>query len=214
MKKNLSVFLIIWLFIIWIWFWIYAYLSGIDLKDFFSWNKFSLETKIFFLSLLYIFRNYLLIPSTILILLTWFILRDFWLTLAISTIWVGIWILQTYFVWKTFSKNLENSKKFQVIENYRKKIKENWFQVIFFASLIPIIPVDLVYYAAALSKYDIKKFFLAGILWELPLIILYSYLWKNAEKYIFFIWWFFIILGIFYFSYKFFRREKTLNYKK
>lgn len=209
MKKNLSVFLIIWLFIIWIWFWIYAYLSGIDLKDFFSWNKFSLETKIFFLSLLYIFRNYLLIPSTILILLTWFILRDFWLTLAISTIWVGIWILQTYFVWKTFSKNLENSKKFQVIENYRKKIKENWFQVIFFASLIPIIPVDLVYYAAALSKYDIKKFFLAGILWELPLIILYSYLWKNAEKYIFFIWWFFIILGIFYFSYKFFRREKN-----
>jgi hypothetical protein len=29
---------------------------------------------------------------------------------------------------------------------------------------VPIIPVDLIYYAAALSKYDVKKFFLAGIL--------------------------------------------------
>lgn len=207
MKKNFSIILIIFLFIIWISFWFYSYLNWIDLKHFFYWDNFSLETKIFFLSLLYIFRNYLLIPSTILILLTWFVLKDFYLTLAISTIWVGIWILQTYFVWKTFSENLWDSEKFKIIKNYKEKIKENGFQVIFFASLIPIIPVDLVYYAAALSKYDIKKFFLAGILWELPLIILYSYLWKNAEKYIFFIWWFFLILGIIYFSYKFFKKE-------
>jgi len=38
------------------------------------------------------------------------------------------------------------------------------FEAICPASLVPIIPVDLVYYAAALSKYNIKKFFLAGIL--------------------------------------------------
>jgi hypothetical protein len=36
--------------------------------------------------------------------------------------------------------------------------------VIFFGSLIPVLPVDLIYYAAALSKYDIRKFFLAGIM--------------------------------------------------
>ena len=86
-----------------------------------------------------------------------------------------------------------------------EKIKENWFKVIFFGSLIPVLPVDLIYYAAALSKYDIKKFFLAWILWETPLIILYCYMWAEAEKYFAYIVWIFTILWtlyVFYILYK------------
>ena len=195
MKRKITLWIIIWLFSIWIIFVLISYFYWIDLKELFvKWNI-SIEEKVWLIALLYIFRNYLLIPSTVLILITWFILQNFILTLVISTIWVWVWILQTYFVWSNLSWELE-------------KIKQNWFKVIFFASLVPIIPVDLVYYAAALSKYNIKKFFLAGILWEFPLIVLYSYLWKEADKYTKYIIIFFVTLWIFYFSYLYLKEKR------
>ncbi len=207
MKRKIILWIIIWLFSIWIIFVLISYFYWIDLKEFFARRSISIEGKVCLIALLYIFRNYLLIPSTVLILLTWFILQNFILTLVVSTIWVWVWILQTYFVWSNLSWELENKKYSKTIKSYQEKIKQNWFKVIFFASLVPIIPVDLVYYAAALSKYNIKKFFLAGILWEFPLIVLYSYLWKEADKYTKYIIIFFVTLWIFYFSYLY-RKEK------
>lgn len=208
MKWKKALILIIFLFIIWISWAIYAYFSGFDLKIFFENSSYGIYTKIWIMSLLYIFRNYLFIPSTLLILLTWFILQDFVITLIISTIWVWIGILQTYFVWVTLADEIKKNKHYEVIKSYQEKIKKNWFKVIFFASLVPIIPVDLVYYAAATTKYDIRKFFLAGLLWEFPLIVLYSWLWKEAEKYIFQIIWVFVILWILYFWYLFWKKKK------
>lgn len=201
MKKKVFLFLIIFLFGIGIFLAIYSYSTGFDIKNFFEKSEFGLVAKVWILSFLYIFRNYLFIPSTLLILLTGFILQDFILTLIVSTIWVWIWILQTYFVGMTFADSVEKNKHYETIKKYQEKIKQNGFRVIFFASLIPIIPVDLVYYAAATTKYDIRKFFLAWILWEFPLIILYSWLGMEAKKYIFYIMGIFIVLGILYFGY-------------
>ncbi|RAL57784.1 hypothetical protein BLD25_00295 [Candidatus Gracilibacteria bacterium GN02-872] len=207
MKRKITLGIIIGLFSIGIIFVLISYFYGIDLKELFVKGNISIEEKVGLIALLYIFRNYLLIPSTVLILITGFILQNFILTLVVSTIGVGVGILQTYFVGSNLSGELENKKYSKTIKSYQEKIKQNGFKVIFFASLVPIIPVDLVYYAAALSKYDVKKFFLAGILGEFPLIVLYSYLGKEADKYTKYIIIFFVTLGIFYFSYLY-RKEK------
>ncbi|RKW24647.1 TVP38/TMEM64 family protein [Candidatus Gracilibacteria bacterium] len=205
MNKNLALKIIIILFVIGIVTSLTMYFSGFKFEDFLEEHNFGMGVKISFLLLFFTFRNYFFIPSTIVILLAGFILQDFWPTLIVSEIGVGIGLLQTYFVGKTFEGHFENTNKFRVIKSYMKKIKENGFKVIFFGSLIPVLPVDLIYYAAALSKYDIRKFFLAGIMGETPLIILYCYMGAEAEKYFAYIVGIFTILGtlyVFYILYK------------
>ena len=207
MNKNLALKIIIILFVIGIVTSLTMYVSWFKFEDFLEEHNFWMWVKISFLLLFFTFRNYFFIPSTIVILLAWFILQDFWPTLIVSEIWVWIWLLQTYFVGKTFEWHFENTNKFRVIKSYMKKIKENWFKVIFFGSLIPVLPVDLIYYAAALSKYDIRKFFLAGIMWETPLIILYCYMWAEAEKYFAYIIWIFTILWTLYAFYLLYKHK-------
>lgn len=211
MKKNTTLKIIILFFIIWIFLLIYSYFSGFKIENFFDKNNYSLELKIFIIFLLYFFRNYLLVPSTFLILLTGYLLQNFYLSFFVSLIWVWIWIIQTYFVGKTIWEEFWKNKRFKRIKIYQEKFKKNWFKFIFFSTLVPILPVDIIYYAAASTNYDFKKFFLAGILWELPLIILYSYLWKDAEKYSNLIILSFIILWLLYLIYLFFENKKTKN---
>ncbi len=186
MKKNhkkIFTYIIIFLFIVWISSSLYLYFSGYKLEDLFHEKTLSLNIKIIIILILYFFRNYLFIPSTFAILFAGYFLQDFWITLIISIIWVSIWIFQTYFVWYVFWEDLKENKNFQLISKYNEKIKQNGFKVIFWWSLVPIIPVDILYYSAGLIKYNVVKAYLAGILWELPLIILYVYLWKEAYKY-------------------------------
>lgn len=181
-RKVLPFFIIL-LFIIGISWSIYLYIIDFDFENYFSYSPISIEWKIVIILLLYIFRNYLFIPSTLAILFTGFFLQDFWLTLYVSTIGVGIGILQVYLVGYIFWDSLKKYKHFQVISKYNSKIEKNGFKVIFFWTLIPMIPVDLIYYSAWFIKYKVWKVFLAGLLWEIPLIIIYSYLWKEAQKY-------------------------------
>lgn len=185
---------------------VYLYVTGFDFEAYF-WNiSLSFEVKIGIIFLLYIFRNFLLIPSTVAILFTGFFLQDFWTTLVISTIWVGIGIWQVYLVGSVFWDSLKQNKHFQIISKYNQKIEKNWFQVIFLWTLIPIIPVDIIYYSAWFIKYHIGKVFLAGLLGEFPLIIVYSYLGKEAQKYDHYFpyiaIWVIIILVIYFFMKK------------
>jgi len=46
------------------------------------------------------------------------------------------------------------------------------------------LPTDIICYTAWFSQYNFKKFLLAGFLWELTLVLLYSYLGKEANLYI------------------------------
>jgi len=209
--KKIFTLIIIFLFILWISASTYIYLSEFDLEDIFKENLFTLEIKIIIVLLLYIFRNYLLIPSTVAILFCGYFLQNFWLTLGLSIIGVWIGILQTYFVWYVFWEDLKENKKFQLISQYNDKIKQNGFKVIFFWSLFPIIPVDILYYSAWFVKYNLTKTFIAWIFWELPLIILYVYLWKEAYKYndylFYIVIWIIIILGVYYWIKKLFWKK-------
>lgn len=205
MKKNKKIIftsLILIFFITWLIFNLYFYINWINLKEYLSNLNLTIFNKIIIISFIYIFRNYLLIPSTIIILLTSYFLENFMLTLIISTIWVWVWIFQTYFVWYILSEDLEKNKNIKLIEKYKIKIKENWFKVIFTWAFFPIIPVDIIYYTAWILKYNVFKTFLAWLFWELPLIILYSYLWEKAkiyEKY--FIFTFLFIMFIFFINF-------------
>ncbi|MGE4443611.1 MAG: VTT domain-containing protein [Candidatus Altimarinota bacterium] len=186
MKKNhkkVFTFIIIFLFILGISSSLYLYFSGYKLEDLFHEKTLSLNIKIIIILILYFFRNYLFIPSTFAILFAGYFLQDFWITLIISIIGVSIGIFQTYFVGYVFGEDLKENKNFQLISKYNEKIKQNGFKVIFGGSLVPIIPVDILYYSAGLIKYNVVKAYLAGILGELPLIILYVYLGKEAYKY-------------------------------
>lgn len=195
--KKIITSIIILLFFIGICSSLFLYFSEFDYKNLFLEIDLTIYHKILIVLLLFFFRNYLLIPSTILILFTSYFLENFFLTLIISTIWVGIGIFQTYFVGYVFSEDVKNNKHYHKIEHYNNKIQEKWFTVIFFWALFPIIPVDLLYYSAWFVKYSPVFTFLAWVIWEFPLIILYSYLWEKAhsyEKYFLLVWLLIVLL--------------------
>lgn len=181
-KKILSITIVL-CFLLWITLSSYLYFSGFDFERYFQKVSFDMTTKIGIVLILYFFRNYLLIPSTILILFSWFFLQDFWVTLIVSIIWVSFGICQTYFVWYVFWEDLKSNKNFKLISKYNDKIEADGFKIIFIGSFFPVIPVDILYYSAWFVKYHFIKTYFAGIIWEMPLIILYVYLWKEAKAY-------------------------------
>lgn len=199
--KFIITIIILFLFIIWVSSSIFLYITWFDFQDFFSDLKLSINEKVIIVLILYFFRNYLLIPSTFLIIFTWFFLEDFLIWLVVSIIWVWIWIFQTYFVWYIFWEDLKNKSYYKLIEKYNNKIQNDWFKVIFIWSFFPIIPVDIFYYSAGFIKYSILKTFIAWLFWELPLIILYAYLWKEANNYTQYLWYIFLWIIILYLWY-------------
>lgn len=185
----------------------YLYFNWYNLESLFD-NNLSLTNKIIIIFLLYFFRNYLLIPSTVLILFAWYFLENFFLALIISTIWVSIWIFQTYFVWYIFNENLKTKKEFKIISKYSKEIKNNWFKVIFTSAFFPIIPLDIIYYSAWFIKYNLFKAYIAWITWEFLLIFLYTFLWDKANIYKEFLIYIFIFLIIIISIYYLFKKTK------
>ncbi len=200
--KKIIIWIIILLFLTWIWITTYLYFSDFSFEKYFENISLSLNQKIIIVILVYLFRNYLLLPSTVIILFAWYLLQNFTLTLILSILWVSFWILQSYFIWRVFSKDsLDWKKEKQLILKYNDKIQKDWFKVIFVWSLFPIIPVDLLYVSAWYIKYSAIKTFFAWILWEMPLIILYAYLWKESskyEEYFAIVWIIIFILFLFY----------------
>jgi len=188
----------------------YLYLNWYKLETLFD-NNLSLTNKIIIIFLLYFFRNYLLIPSTVLILFAWYFLENFLIALIISTIWVSIWILQTYFVWYIFNESLKTKKDFKIISKHSKEIKDNWFKVIFTSAFFPIIPLDIIYYSAWFIKYNIIKAYIAWITWEFLLIFLYTYLWDKAVIYKRYLIYIFIILIFLFLIYYIFKKIKKTS---
>lgn len=191
MKKKLKrilTIIILLLFIIWIIISWYLYSIWFDFKSYFLNLNISIYYKLLIILIFFIFRNFLFIPSTIIIILAWIILKNFYLTTIISLIWVSIWLIQTYMIWYLFAEDLKKSKFKKQIEKYNNEINEKWTKVIFLWSMFPALPTDIICYAAWFVKFNIFKFYVAWILWELPIILLYCYIWIQAEKYM----WFFI----------------------
>lgn len=208
--KNILFITVILLFISWIIFSLYLYFSWFSFQVFFSDTELSLNTKIAIVLLIYFFRNYLFVPSTVIILFTWYFLEIFWISLIVSLIWVSIWIFQTYFVWYLFKEELKNKKDFKLISKYSDKIEQNWFKVIFTWAFFPVIPLDILYYSAWFVKFNFFKAYLAWITWEFTLIVLYTYLGDQADiysKYLSYIFIIIVIIVLIYFLIKKFYKK-------
>ncbi|OIP53027.1 hypothetical protein AUK10_03005 [Candidatus Gracilibacteria bacterium CG2_30_37_12] len=183
-RKPLLLIIIILLFTVGIFTSTYLYITGFDLKAFFTSLDINIYGKIGILFLFYAFRNYLFVPSTVIIILSGVVLQDFLLTAIVSIIGVGIGIAETYTIGYLFRKNVvEDNKKLPIINKYKKQIQENGVKIVFFSCMFPLTPVDLLYYAAGFVKYRFTPFFLAAIAGEMWLILLYSYLGVEAQKY-------------------------------
>jgi len=203
-KKIITVILIIF-FIIWILFSVYLYNIWFRIEDLknYLWDNIYLIIIIFLL--LFSLRIFLFIPSTLIIIWLWILVDNFLLTLIISIIWIFIWLLQTYYIWYLLEEDLEWWNIIKKIEPHLLKIKENWFLYVFLWCLTPFFPTDLICYSSWFARYNLSKFLIAWMLWELPLIILYSYLGWKADLFIdnlnyIFIWIF--IIFIFYYIFK------------
>jgi len=179
-----------------------------DLEKYIWNNKLIL---IWLFLLIYSVRIFLFIPSTLIIIWLGLLSWDFLLTFLVSLVWILIWISQTYYIWYIIDSDLESNSKIKKIEPYLEKIRTNWFKYILFWCLTPIFPTDLICYSAWFIKYNFWKFILAWMLWEIPLILMYSYLWLEAEEiikkynYIFII---FIVIIILYFLFKIYKKKK------
>lgn len=75
-----------------------------------------------------------------------------------------------------FGDSFREKKELTLIKKYEEKIKKDGFKVVFFGSLVPTIPVDILYYTSGFMKLHFYKVLAAGLCGELPLILLYSYL--------------------------------------
>lgn len=200
-KKKFFTILISILFLVWISTSAYLYLSWFQFEAYFSSLQLSLWDKIWILMGLYTFRNYLFIPSTVLILFSGFFLQDFLITAIVSILWVSIGVLQAYFVGYVFGEDLKTKKSFALISKYNDKIENDGFKVIFAGAFFPVIPVDIFYYSAGFVKYNVIKAFFAWVLGEMPLILLYSYLGKKAHQYTEYLGYVAIALFILYLLY-------------
>lgn len=200
-RKSFLAIAIILLFTVGIVTSIYLYITGFDLKAFLISLNVNIYGKVGILLLLYTFRNYLFIPSTVIIILSGFVLQDFPLTAIVSIIGVGIGIAETYAIGYLFREDVVgDSKKLHMINKYKKQIQENGVKVVFFSCMFPLTPVDFVYYAAGFVKYKFFPFFIAAIMGEMWLILLYAYLGIEAEKYttfaVYFALFFAVLFGI------------------
>jgi uncharacterized membrane protein YdjX (TVP38/TMEM64 family) len=199
-RKILLTIVIVLLFIVGITTSLYLYSIGFDLENFLISLNIGIYEKIGIVLLLYVFRNYLFVPSTVIIILSGVILQDFLLTAIVSIIGVGIGIAETYAIGYLFREDIsETHKKLSIINKYKAQIQENGVRIVFFSCMFPLTPVDLLYYAAGFVKYRFIPFFLAALLWEMWLILLYAYLWVEAEKYtsfaVYFIAFFIVLFG-------------------
>ena len=180
-NKKLLIFFLALFFISWIIISLYLYNIWFKIDDLINY----IRNNILVVCLVFIFifsiRIFLFIPSTIIIIWLWLLIDNFLLTFIISSIWIFIWLIQTYFIGYLLEENLEWWKIIKKIKPHLLKIKEKWFLYIFLWCLAPILPTDLICYSAWFTRYKLSKFLLAWMLWEIPLILLYSYLWWKAD---------------------------------
>jgi uncharacterized membrane protein YdjX (TVP38/TMEM64 family) len=206
-KKILTI-LIILLFIIWIFFAIYFSWKGYkieDIKNFLPKNNYIISAIFLFI---FSVRIFVFIPSTMIIIAIGLLTNNFWLTFILSIIWIAIWLTQTYYIGYLLEEDLEWNKTIKKIKPQINKIKKDWFKYIFLWCLAPFFPTDLICYASGFIKYNYKKFLLAWILWELPLIFLYSFIWIKIEKYIVLFSYIFLFILIVYWVYLFLKNKK------
>jgi uncharacterized membrane protein YdjX (TVP38/TMEM64 family) len=179
-KKFLILFLALF-FISWIIISLYLYNIWFKIDDLINyiWNNILVVCLVFIF--IFSIRIFLFVPSTIIIIWLWLLIDNVLLTFIISSIWIFIWLIQTYFIGYLLEENLEWWKIIKKIKPHLLKIKEKWFLYIFLWCLAPILPTDLICYSAWFTRYKLSKFLLAWMLWEIPLILLYSYLWWKAD---------------------------------
>jgi len=211
-KQNIIKNLILFLFIIWLSISYYLYINHYRIENIsmILWEN-KIIILIFFL-LLFAFRIFLFIPSTLLIIWLWILINDFLLTFCISFFWVFIWLIETYYIWTLINWDLNNNHIYKKIKPFISKFNDNWFKITLIWCFLPFLPTDIICYTAWFVRYNIKKFLLAWMLWELSLVFAYSYFWANItylinkiNNYIFII---LIFLLLFYFILKKYIKNK------
>jgi uncharacterized membrane protein YdjX (TVP38/TMEM64 family) len=161
---------------------------------------------------LFLFRNYLFIPSTVIILITWALLQNFYLSIIVSIVGVSIGIAETYIIGYFIWKEMVDTSKLKIMNKYKKQIQDNGIKIVFFSCMFPLTPVDILYYAAGLIKYRFVPFFFAALLWEMWLILLYVFVWVQAEKYINDSIYFILVSLLVFWGYYFWKKkEKWLH---
>jgi len=179
-KKLLTIILGA-LFILWIMFSLYLKNIWFKIEDLAEYARDNTFIVILWSLFIFSIRIFLFLPISILIISLWTIIDNVLLLFLVSIIWVFIWALETYYIWFLIKDDLEWNKLIKKIEHHIAKIKDKWFIYIFIWSMLPIVPVDLVYYAAWFERYSIKKFIIASVLWSVPIVFLYSYLWEKSN---------------------------------
>ncbi len=162
---------------------VYLYTTGFDLEKFLTSLNVGIYGKIGIVLFLYTFRNYLFIPSTVIIIVSGIVFKDFTLTAVIAMTGVIIGLIQTYAIGYLFWEDLKRKKSFDIITKHHKEITKNGAKAIFFGAMFPSLPTDLVCYAAGFIKYNFPKFLLAATAGEFPIVMLYAFLGVQAEKY-------------------------------
>jgi uncharacterized membrane protein YdjX (TVP38/TMEM64 family) len=111
---------------------IYLYSTGFDLEKFLTSLNIGTPGKVGIILFLYTFRNYLFIPSTIIIIVSGIVLQDFVLTAILAMVGVIIGLVQTYAIGYLFREDLKKKKSFEIITKHHKEISKNGAKAIFF----------------------------------------------------------------------------------
>lgn len=82
--RNLSYILVISLFVCGIILLIWSYVHGFDLLEYIRHHESPQKAGLWIIGILFVFRNYIFLPSTVVILAAGYILQDFWLASIVS----------------------------------------------------------------------------------------------------------------------------------
>jgi uncharacterized membrane protein YdjX (TVP38/TMEM64 family) len=187
MKKKHRYILIAWASLIW-----GAWLLYLLRPEYFdSENIASLISElgiflIFIYLILFSVRGFLLLPSTIMIIIGALVFDPATL-LILGSLWVLISSSILYFLarylkfWKEAGKQFGKKK----IHKITKKINKHAFAYVTLWSAFPIVPTDLICIVAGATKMPYKKFAAWVLIGTLPFIYAYAILGESLSSYLF-----------------------------
>ena len=129
-------------------------------------------------TLLYILGTIFFIPGTVLTLIGGAVfgpLMGTIYTIIAATIGATTAFLIARYLGGSFIKTLETNK-FQQIQKYDNKIKENGLNVVLFLRFVPFFPFNVLNYALGLTKVKLSDYFFGSLFGMIPGTFVYVYL--------------------------------------
>ncbi len=166
--------IVLFLFVVWITTTLVMYWQWINFDSLFSLLGDNQWGLVLAFIAVYVLRNYLLIPPTVLVLLWWVLFHNIQLAFVVAMIGGVIGLIETYRIGVLINENSQKNIMYKTVKPMVSKAKKFGFWFVALGCVFPLFPTDVICYTAWFIRYDFKKFLLAWTIGIIPLTLLYT----------------------------------------